>query len=133
MSRLTSLVAGLLLLASAGPAAELVDPTRPALLPGLSPEAPAGEPEDPRSSLQSIFISDGQRVAVIGGRRVEVGDPVGDAQVVAIELSGVRLRDTGGEWTLTLTGTSGLRDRVKRPAAAQDPAKKATETMRGEP
>jgi hypothetical protein len=103
-------LAGLLLLlvlltgVGAGRTAELVDPTRPALLPGAS----VGEPRGPNPSLQSIFISESQRVAVIGGRRVEVGDPVGDSRVVAIELSGVRLRGHDGEWLLTLTGRSPL-------------------------
>jgi len=112
-------LAGLLLLAGAGQAAELVDPTRPALLPG----APVSEPSNPNPSLQSIFISDTQRVAVIGGRRVEVGDPVGDARVVAIELSGVRLRGADSEWLLTLTGRSTLEAGFK--------AKRDDETGRG--
>lgn len=104
------LLAGLLG-APAG-AAELSDPTRPALL----PPAPTGGPVAAGGALQSLFISEARRVAVIGGSRFEVGDRIGDSRIVAIDLSGVRLRDGGGEWRLTLTGSSNGEHGIKQPS-----------------
>ena len=64
--------------------------------------------------LRSVLLSDERRVAVIGERRVEVGDWIEGRRVVAIELSGVRLRRGHEELVLRLTG-----GRIKRAAAGR--------------
>ena len=109
MSRLVGLVplAAAVLAAGAAGAFDpgLVDPTRP---PGAvhSGSADAGEPVGAAGAvvLDSVFLRGERRFAVIGGERVEVGDRVTGAQVVAIDLWGVRLRDDSGDWILKLTG-----------------------------
>ncbi len=111
MSRAAVLLLTWLAAALVASAAELTDPTRPALLPP-PPTGPA--PTDAGLALDSIFISETRRVAVIDGRRVEVGDPVGGARVVGIAISGVRLRGSAGEWLLTLTGTEVKTGRSER-------------------
>ena len=104
MPRRTLLVCLLLLpVASAALAADLEDPTRPAV--ALPAPAPAGAPPAPAPlALTSVWVSPRGRVAVIDGQRVGVGDRLHGARVVAIELSGVRLRGEGGDVLLTLTG-----------------------------
>jgi MSHA biogenesis protein MshK len=82
---------------------ELEDPTRPAARPPVHAEI---ENETETSKLRSIRISPDDRVAVIDGRPVRIGDRVGDAVVVAIDLAGVRLQDARGEILLTLYGGS---------------------------
>lgn len=59
----------------AGAAAEMVDPTRP----GGAPVASA-----PARGLQSTIVSAERKLAVIDGKRVGIGDKVGNASVVEI-------------------------------------------------
>jgi MSHA biogenesis protein MshK len=89
---------GILLLAAPLRAAELVDPTRPpASHSGAAEPAPAEGWQ-----LTSILVSPERRVAVIDGRRLRVGDRLGDAEVVEIRLTGVRLRNARGVLELPL-------------------------------
>jgi len=81
--------------------ADLEDPTRPPARPPVHAEIEDGAAT---STLRSIRISPDDRVAVIDGRPVRIGDRVGDAVVVAIDLAGVRLRGARGEILLTLYG-----------------------------
>ena len=80
----------LLLLASVGPAAAqaLVDPMRPA---GVG-ESDAAAPRAPGPVLEQIVLGDGRIFAVINGRRVALGDRVGDARVISIGPDQVTLR-----------------------------------------
>jgi MSHA biogenesis protein MshK len=81
----------------------LVDPTRPPNALG-TPAAPGvAAPADtvPSASvLQSILLSPHRRLAWIDGRSVEVGDRVGEASVVAIEVDSVKLRGDDGALTV---------------------------------
>lgn len=74
--------------AASAAAQTLVDPMRPPTA-GHSDEAIV-RPVGP--VLEQIVLGDGRRFAVISGRRVAVGDRVGDATVVAIGTDQVTLR-----------------------------------------
>jgi hypothetical protein len=101
------------LLAVAGHAAELVDPTQP---PAFRPSAPgAGEGEARPNRLTSIFVSPTRRVAVIDGSRVRVGDRIAESRVVAIELTAVRLEGPEGIFELALYPTP-----IKKRSASED-------------
>jgi MSHA biogenesis protein MshK len=84
-----ALVLAVLLASAVSAAAQgLVDPMRPA-------GAGEGETAAPRPAgpvLEQIVLGDGRRFAVISGRRVALGDRVGDARVVAIGADQVTLR-----------------------------------------
>ncbi len=90
---------GGLLLACAAPsvAQALADPTRP-------PDARASrEPREPsRTGLQSILLSPERKLAVIDGQTVKVGDRVGQARVLAIDVDSVRLSEGGTVKTMRL-------------------------------
>lgn len=100
--RMAKTLMGLLCLSVAMPsvAQALADPTRP-------PNA-AGAPVDVSGSaasspvLQSILLSPNRRLALIDGRTVQVGDRVGDARVVAIDVDSVKLRGGGGVTVMKL-------------------------------
>ena len=99
-----SLLPGLILLQAAvvlaATAPENVpDPTRPpaSLIAGSLVAAPSSGP-----GLQSIMISSGRRLAVIGGQTVQVGDKLGDARVVKIAEGEVVLNNGKELQTLKL-------------------------------
>jgi hypothetical protein len=81
----------IVLLALAGPSAaqNLVDPMRPATL-GHGDGEVAARPTGP--VLEQIVLGQGRKFAVISGRRVTVGDRLGDATVVGIGPDQVTLR-----------------------------------------
>jgi hypothetical protein len=104
----------LLLLAAAetgaAPPAGLVDPTRP---PGAAParaaasaRAPAGSPaaelrQPPQ--LQAVQLArGGASTALVDGRLLRVGDRLGDAKVVGIDLQGLQLQGPRGTERLWL-------------------------------
>lgn len=89
------------------------DPTRPPGKRMVAPSTSAAAAKAPR--LTSIVISPARRHAVIDGTVVRVGDRVGSARVVDIELQGVHLQGSGDEFTLRLT-----RKRVKRAPGTGD-------------
>lgn len=79
----------------------LVDPTRPPSQASTGSDPGAGAAEaGPR--IRSIVISPRRRFAVVDGRRVEVGDVVGESEVTAIEPGGIRLLGPEGEQWLSL-------------------------------
>ena len=81
---------GLLLGYSSALAATLDDPTRP---PGYRLVLPHGKQAKASSwYVNAIRISANQRMAIINGRRVKVGDTVNGAVVVEILPTKVRLR-----------------------------------------
>jgi len=89
-----ALVAGCLLLGrlASSTAQELADPTR-------RPDVRAAEPAAAQSvgpSLQLIILSPGRRLAVINGKTMRIGDRVGEARIVAIDVDSVRLRSGDG-------------------------------------
>ena len=83
----------------------LTDPTRPPGSFGTAPEGfPSGEGKIPgEAQLQSIILSSGRKLAIIGGVAYKAGDRVGDARVLSIEGESVRLRDGSGVRTLRLS------------------------------
>ena len=83
-------------LAAARPVSAQVlgDPTRPPSLSGLSFGAAAATPSGP--VLQSIVLSPRRRLALIDGKLIGIGDRVGGATLVAIEIDSVRLREGRG-------------------------------------
>jgi hypothetical protein len=91
---------------------ELVDPTRPLVLPVVQ-----GADDDDEGGgfgfglfdevfttyeLSSVLIRGDVRIAVINGERVRVGEKVGSARVTAIESDSVRLNVDGNIQTLEL-------------------------------
>ncbi len=84
----SALLFALFALAASAAAQTLVDPMRPPAAQGDGDAAvrPAGP------VLEQIVLGDGRRFAVISGRKVAVGDRVGDATVVAIGPDQVTLR-----------------------------------------
>jgi MSHA biogenesis protein MshK len=90
-------------------AMDLADPTRPP--DSLRAVAPPASEEPGALRLRSILVSPERRVAVISGRRVQVGDRIGGADVVSISSTTVQLRGPGGRVTLSLWA-----GRVRRPS-----------------
>ena len=72
--------------------ARLVDPTKPA---GLMVGKPT-ENGHVNLVLQQIRISPGKRSAVIGGKTIQVGEMVGEYQVIAIKQRLVQLKKSDG-------------------------------------
>lgn len=86
----TILTISLLAAASSAAAQTMVDPMRPA-----TAGQGEGEVAVVRSSgpvLEQIILGEGRRFAVISGRKVALGDRVGDARIVAIGTDQVTLR-----------------------------------------
>lgn len=109
----SALAAVLLALAPQAHAQALADPTRPPSLSRLSPDGEIARPAGPM--LQSIVLSPGRRFAMINGKVVSVGDRVGSATLVAIDIDSVRLREGSGTRVLKL-----LPDIRKRGVDAED-------------
>ena len=86
----------LAIVAAAAPASGQVlgDPTRPPNLSGLSFGAAATTPSGP--ILQSIVLSPKRRLALIDGKLLGIGNRVGGATLVAIEIDSVRLQEGRG-------------------------------------
>ncbi len=68
---------------------EVRDPTMP---PAPLMRAPMANPQGQTFQLDSILVSSYRQVAVINGRRVLVGDHVGDALVTHIQPDAVQLK-----------------------------------------
>lgn len=86
---------------------ELRDPTAPLYPAGR--EDSAGEQAGlPTGSLRlsSILIRPNQRIAVINGRQLSVGDQVGSARVVSIETDVVTVESAGSRRQLRLHANS---------------------------
>ncbi len=78
----------------------LRDPMRPfggAAVPGTAP-APAA----PRFTLTAVLVSPTRRVAVVNGKPYFEGDAVDGAEIVAIELDSVRVREGGAERVVSM-------------------------------
>lgn len=92
--------------------AELRDPTRP---PGYAAAAAVGAVMPSRSwELTSVLISGMRKVAVLNGRSVREGDAIGDAMVVKILPTAVRLSEKGRVFTVSLVSAG-----AKQPAGSQ--------------
>ena len=98
-ARRAAWLAVLALLASAPAwAQDLTDPTRPPAAP--APGAAAVAADGP--VLQWVYVSPSRVEAMISGRRVRIGDSVGNAKVQQITEASVVLRGPAGLRTLRL-------------------------------
>ena len=91
--------------ATAPVAAQVPDPTRPAVQ--ASPQDAAGVGGAPFSrGLQTVIVRPGGKsVAVIDGRNVVVGDKLGDKRVLKITEGEVILQGSGGREVLKVIHT----------------------------
>jgi MSHA biogenesis protein MshK len=71
------------------------DPTRP-------PQAVESPGDAPGSGLQSVFISETRKAAIIGGQLVELGQKYGDATLVRVAEGEVTLTKGGDTQVLHL-------------------------------
>jgi MSHA biogenesis protein MshK len=86
--------------------AELRDPTRPLDFSEADLEAgltPGSRPANAGYVLQSILVSPTRRIAIVNGERVQTGDEIGDAKVVAIQPWSVHLKGSQGKIELRIT------------------------------
>lgn len=85
---------------AAGPAHAFSDPTQPADFVAHARHAAPSAPAAP--VLQSTLISPYRRLAVISGKRVQVGDKFNGAVITAISQYEVRMSKDGRETRLRL-------------------------------
>lgn len=104
------LASGIALSATATAAETLPDPMRP---PSASAYTRSGKSVQQHYYLNSILISPEHRSAIINGKRVVVGDRVGNARVTQIQGNVVTIVVSGKTRTLTLLPLS-----IKKPAEA---------------
>lgn len=76
----------------------LSDPTRP---PGVA--AGSDGDEGGGGQLQSVILSGGRKLAIIGGVAYKIGERVGEARVLSIDAEVVRLRDAQGIQVLRIS------------------------------
>jgi len=90
----------------------LHDPTEP---PSAGPLSASAAPAEAGTTLQSVIVSEGRKLAMIDGRMYRAGDKVGDATVMAISANEVTLRGPEGIKVLKLYAS------LKKPAAGARP------------
>lgn len=97
----------------------LPDPTRPPSGARVTAEGPnaAAAASEPAPVLESVLIGRDRSMAVISGRRLFVGDRVGDARIVRITGTEVVLRSSEGQTTLKLFPQVEKRARTQAPMA----------------
>jgi len=101
MSRAVACMLGFVVpLAVGAQVAGLVDPTRPPVVSSAEVKGEAAAAAGPR--LQSVLISPARRIAVISGKTLALGEKYGDATVVSISETTVRLRSASQVQTLHL-------------------------------
>ncbi len=86
-------------------ALEKVDPMRPDNLPRRSNNSAGigsktAITTETRWQLQSIQIDNGSRSATINGKRLKIGDKIGNAQLISIAYDQVKLRQGKKQFTL---------------------------------
>lgn len=101
--------------------APLSDPTQPPAAARIAADEPEAV-DHGQPSLHGIFHASDHRFAVVDGRRVEVGDRVAGARVVAIEIDRVRLRRDGALIEIELVASAFKNARRSRPATPADPS-----------
>ncbi len=107
-----ALLAASLCLSSIALAQQLEDPMRPAGLSSSGTRTAIVRARDYR--LSSTFIARGHKSAIVNGRRIQVGDMVGNARVVEILPTEIRLRRDGRTTALRLLPIT-----VKTPALTE--------------
>lgn len=103
MSRAAVVLAAALLGAWGANADEppLRDPMRPFGSEAAAPGTAAAASE-PRFALTAVLVSPTRRVAVVNGKTYFEGDAVDGAEIIAIELDSVRVREGGAERVISL-------------------------------
>jgi MSHA biogenesis protein MshK len=104
-------------------AQDIVDPTRPPPI-----LASPGESVGNGMGLQSVFISDTRKAALIGGQLVELGQKYGDATLVRVDEGAVTLAN--GRETQVLRLFPGLDKKVLTAPAAVVPAAPGKKTSK---
>lgn len=101
LARIAILLAGGMTAVHAS-AQSMPDPTRPPVIVRPTATASAAPSEAPVPVLQFVLIAKDRRMAIISGRRFDVGDQLGDARIVRITETEVLLRSGAGQTTLKL-------------------------------
>jgi hypothetical protein len=110
----------MLLLTGMARAGELRDPMRPA---GAATAPTASRPAPVNSLKLEGVIAGAQRVAIINGRLVRVGDTIAGAKILEVFAQGVRYERAGKVQMLTLpvaranAGVRVVRSKPERPKA----------------
>ena len=99
----------------------LTDPMRPASAGPNEADVAAARSSGP--VLEQVVLGDGRKFAVISGRRVSVGDKLGDATIVGIEPGQVTLKGGPTQVLRMFPGT----DRKSAGAAPAPQRRKAEE------
>ena len=116
------------LAAGASVAQTLSDPMQPPAFVAPSTGVPGAEPAVGAPVLQSTLMSKGRRMAMIGGKPMQIGDRIGEARIVGIEPASVMLREAG------VTRVLGLYQGVEKTqpkAEKADAAKPAPRPVKG--
>ena len=118
------------LLACTAAAQPLRDPMQPpaAPTPAAAPSAtPTGTEEGaPAAAPRHLITVDGRRYLVEQGRRLGVGDRLGNARIEAIDDTGVLLHSGGRSLRLPLFGSAQWRPAAPASAAAPPPPDQPT-------
>lgn len=77
------------------------------------PGAAAADPARPRFALTAVLVSPVRRVAVVNGKTYFVGDAVDGAEILAIELDSVRVREGSAERVISLRRSGAGRQSVQ--------------------
>jgi MSHA biogenesis protein MshK len=119
--RMAFATGGLILLcvATATAAQALGDPTVPPYAYGAAVSASGRGATGP--ALQSILLSPVRRLALIDGRMVRIGDQVGGARVIAIDIDSVKLRRGDGISVMKLLPDVGKDGTKPAPVFSGDP------------
>ena len=99
-SRCALIVVGVLVAASAAPAADA--PVRDPMQPFRFAAGPGGGAAAPRFALTAVLISPTRRVAIVNGKPYERGESVDGAEIVRIDPDAVHLREHGNELVVPL-------------------------------
>jgi hypothetical protein len=86
------------------------DPMQP---PGaVSPTGAVSTARGARFAVTGILIAPTRRVAFVNGKPCKEGDVVDGAEIVAIELGAVRLRENGTELVVALSRRASVREPI---------------------
>lgn len=111
----------------------LRDPTQPPVAARASAASAASADARPTADpvLHAVLIAPDRRVAIISGRRFDVGDLVGDSRIIRITETEVLLRSSTGQTTLKLFPQVSKRTRTTSPGAGASPNSNKKSTTPG--
>jgi len=106
MSYLYTIVISVFLLQVGVAAAQLIDPTRPAHYQehngGIIADILPDDPDSPIWVLNTTLIDPYQKIAIINGQQLVIGDEINEAELVEISHQYVKLRFQGELITIDL-------------------------------